>query len=160
MMISICLNNLVLMHAGYLITHCFIEVRWCFECGCQWIPDQLGPVPEDPLHAFVICPCHLCWESIPWAALCCWDHHQRIWAIFHDGQMWSTPRQVHGLLPNVLRWCCVQGHECCGYNHLDQVHHSAHCSTPATSSCTATMGGFWPGREDFPSHAVAPSYHP
>ena len=63
-------------------------------------------------------------QGLSWAALCCRDHQQRIWAFVYDGQVWSSPWQVHGLLPDLRRWCSSLRCECCRCNHQDQAHHS------------------------------------
>ena len=67
------------------------------------VPNQLGAIPTHPLHVDLLCTSHLCREGIPWAAVRGRDHHVRLRASLHDGQVWSSPWQVHGLLHDVPR---------------------------------------------------------
>ena len=104
----------------HIITYHLPEVWWCYQRGCYWVPDQPCAVPTYPFHAFLICPCNLCWEGLPWAALCAWNHQCCFWALKHDGQVWPKAREVHGLLLDVPWWCCSQGCQRCCCNHQDQ----------------------------------------
>merc|ERR1711957_843483 len=60
-----------------------------------------GALTSYPLHAFVVCPRHLCREGLPRAALRGRDHQLCLRARLHDGQVRPPPWQVHGLLLDV-----------------------------------------------------------
>ena len=67
------------------------------------VPNQLGAIPTHPLHVDLLCTSHLCREGIPWAAVRGRDHHVCLRASLHDGEVWSSPWQVHGMLHDVPR---------------------------------------------------------
>ena len=67
------------------------------------VPNQLGAISTHPLHVDLLCSSHLCREGIPWAVVSGRDHDVCVRASLHDGEVWSSPRQVHGLLHDVPR---------------------------------------------------------
>ena len=70
-------------------------------CWTAEVPNKFGALPTNPLHVDLLCASHFSRESISWAALRGRDHHVRLRASLHDGQMWSPPWQIHGLLHDV-----------------------------------------------------------
>ena len=95
-----------------------IEVITCFTT------DQLGTVPAYSLPTGHLCARDLCWKGLPRAADCRWNHQHVFWASQSDGEMWPTPRKVHGLLSVVPRWCGTKGCERSHCHHQDQENHS------------------------------------
>lgn len=86
---------------SHLISDSLLEIRRSFECGCDWIPNKLGPISQNPFHAFKLQPCHLCWEGLSRAVECCWDHQLCLWACQHDGQvsdLTCSSKTVHSSL--------------------------------------------------------------
>ena len=83
------------------------------------ILDQLGALSTNSLPFGYICTCHLCWEGLPWATQCGWDHQCLLWTSKPDGKVWSSSWQVHGVLSAVSRWCCTQRCQCCHRHHQD-----------------------------------------
>ena len=67
------------------------------------VPDQSGALPAHSLHVDLLCSSHLCGKGLPWAAFRGRDYYVCLRTRIHDGQMWSSPRQVHGLLHDVPR---------------------------------------------------------
>ena len=67
------------------------------------VPDQFGPLPTHSLHVDLLCSSHLCGEGLPWAAFCGRDYYVCLRTGIHDGQVRSSPRQVHGVLHDVSR---------------------------------------------------------
>ena len=67
------------------------------------VPDQSGPLPAHSLHVDLLCSSHLCGEGLPWAAFCGRDYYVCLRTGIYDGQVRSSPRQVHGLLHDVSR---------------------------------------------------------
>ena len=65
------------------------------------VPDQLGAISTHSLYVDIICPCDLRREGISWAAFRGRDYHVCFWTCLHDGEVWSSPWQVHGLLYDV-----------------------------------------------------------
>ena len=76
----------------------------CSKYTTIWqVPDQSRPISAHPLHVDLLCSGHLCREGLSWAALRGRDHHVCLRASIDDGQVRSTPWQVHGLLHDVPR---------------------------------------------------------
>ena len=74
------------------------------------VPDQSGALPTHSLHVDLLCSSHLCGEGLPWAAFRGRDYYVCLRTRIYDGQVWSSPRQVHGLLhdvPRSLFWSSV-----------------------------------------------------
>ena len=67
------------------------------------VPDQSGPLPTHSLHVDLLCSSHLCGEGLSWAAFRGRDYYVCLRTGIHDGQVRSSPRQVHGVLHDVSR---------------------------------------------------------
>ena len=78
---------------------CLFE-KFFFPLGSK-VPNQLGAISTHSLYVDIICPCDLRREGISWAAFSGRDYHVCFWTCLHDGEVWSSPWQVHGLLYDV-----------------------------------------------------------
>jgi len=98
-------------------------IRRCTECGRDGVPDQLGALPEDPLHAFVVRSGDLGGEGIPRAAVRGRDHELCLRAVVYDGEVRPPAREVHGVLLDVQRRCGAEGCERCRGHDQDEEDH-------------------------------------
>ena len=77
-----------------------LEPRQNDEVASATLPND-EPSQNDhryPLHAHVLCADHLGGEGVPRAAQRCGDHELRLRAGIDDGEVRSSPWQVHGVL--------------------------------------------------------------
>lgn len=45
--------------AGNLVANRFPAFRWSSKRRRDGVPDELGAIPKNPLHAVILCTCHI-----------------------------------------------------------------------------------------------------
>ena len=74
---------------------------FCWPFLKSKVPDEFGAISANSLHVDLLCTSHLCGEGLPWAVVSGWDHYVCLRTSIHDGEVWSSPWQIHGLLYDV-----------------------------------------------------------
>ena len=103
--------------------HRLASFRWSPQRRLERVPDQPGALPQDPLPARHLCSDNLQREGFPRAVVRCRNNQLLLRAVQPDGEMRSTPWQVHGLLSALPRRCCAEGREQCHRDHQDKEVH-------------------------------------